>query len=66
MKSATYYLPFELYAQPRTNDPKAVYVFSSSDVKTHAFPNSNTAPISTVNLVTEHVVEVSPEILDLA
>lgn len=59
MKSATYYLPFDMYAQPRNNDPKAVYTFSSPDVKNHAFPNSNAAPVSTIDLVTEHIIEVS-------
>ncbi|KAJ4383399.1 hypothetical protein N0V86_001446 [Didymella sp. IMI 355093] len=58
MKSASYYLPFEMYAQPRNNDPKAVYKFSSSDAKTHAFANSNAAPSSTVDLVTEHIIEL--------
>ncbi|KAJ4987111.1 Killer toxin subunits alpha/beta 4 [Stagonosporopsis vannaccii] len=58
MKSATYYLPYEMYAQPRTNNPKAVFTFSSTDVKTHDFVNKNAAPISTVDLVTEHIIEL--------
>lgn len=66
MKSATYYLPFEMYANPRDNDPKAVYAFANPDVKTNAFSNGNAAPIATVDLVTEHIVEVIPEVLLLS
>jgi hypothetical protein len=66
MKSATYYLPFEMYASPRNNDPKAVYAFANQDVKTHDFTNGNAAPIATVDLVTEHIIEVIPEVLILS
>jgi hypothetical protein len=58
MKSAYYYLPFELYAAPRDNNDKAVFEFITDDVKNHKMHAQNAAPAATLKLVTEHVIEV--------
>lgn len=63
MRSASYYFPFEIYASPRDKDDKAVFEFVSDDVGNHKMQAKKAAPASTLNLVTEHIIEVCLGIL---
>jgi hypothetical protein len=59
LKAATYYYAFEIYADPRQNNPKAVLDFQTDSVANHKMVAKAVQPASTLNLITEHIIEVS-------
>jgi hypothetical protein len=59
LKAATYYYAFEIYADPRQNNPKAVLDFQTDSVANHKMVAKAVQPASTLNLVTEHIIEAS-------
>jgi hypothetical protein len=59
LKAATYYYAFEIYADPRQNNPKAVIDFQTDSVANHKMVAKTVQPASTLNLITEHIIEVS-------
>jgi hypothetical protein len=59
LKAATYYYAFEIYADPRQNNPKAVLDFQTDSVANHKMVAKTVQPASTLNLITEHIIEVS-------
>jgi hypothetical protein len=59
LKPASYYYAFEIYASPRQNNPKAVLDFQTDSVEDHKMVAKAVQPASTLNLITEHIIEVS-------
>jgi hypothetical protein len=59
LKPASYYYAFEIYAEPRNNNPKAVLDFQTDSVESHKMVAKAVQPASTLNLITEHIIEVS-------
>jgi hypothetical protein len=59
LKPASYYYAFEIYAEPRNNNPKAVLDFQTDSMEDHKMVAKAVQPASTLNLITEHIIEVS-------
>jgi hypothetical protein len=59
LNPASYYYAFEIYAEPRNNNPKAVLDFQTDSVEDHQIVAKAVQPASTLNLITEHIIEVS-------